>query len=76
MEEKNFSKETVMEMNLGPLHLFGPLVTEVYTRWNKTFIYALCTYVSNVKDYKLGAAFSSRRDREEQKARFPPVFWK
>ena len=76
---ENFSRECVLEMNLGPLHLLGPLVTEVYHRFNKEFSYkrkASGVFVSTgLSEYELGAAIQNRR-KKKRKEDFLSTFGK
>ena len=81
-ENKHFSDETVLQVNLAPLHLLDPVVVEVYKRWNRTFLYELRgaggvgLFVSHaLADYRLGAAVKSMRAREEENSRLPVSFW-
>jgi hypothetical protein len=66
-------------MNLGPIHLLGPMVSEIYDRRNKAYMFKLTEkgYFASkdLKEYKLGAAVRSTRKREEERSRFPKEFW-
>lgn len=79
LENNNLSEETVLQVNLGPLHLLEPMVREVYRQWGKSFLYKrnrMGGFVSRgMVEYSLGVAMRSRREREEQQSRLPTDFW-
>ena len=80
MTNTNFSTEMYLEVNLGPLHLLNPIVSEVFRRWDKEFLYkrnARGALVSQLflTDGEMGAAVKNRRVREEKKGRFASRFW-
>ena len=79
LKSENFSKEVMMEMNLGPIHLLKPLASEVYTRRGKTYSYKTNEkgfFVTRyVKDRTLGAAVKSVRETEETRSRLPQGLW-
>ena len=79
LKSENFSKEVMMEMNLGPNHLLKPLASEVYTRRGKTYSYKTNEkgfFVTRyVKDHTPGAAVKSVRETEETRSRLPQGLW-
>ena len=80
MTNNNFSTEMHLEVNLGPMHLLKPLVSEVFQRWDKVFLYkrnargALMSQLI-LTDGEMGVAVRNRRVREENKGRFASRFW-
>ena len=73
------SRFGVNNISFCSLHLLGPLVQEVYKRFNKEFLFKRndrgLFVTKGLPEYILGSAIRNRRKREEEKARFPIDFW-
>ena len=71
--------QVFLEVNLGPIHLLDPLIKQVFERYKREFLFkrtntgAFATH--HLKEYQLGAALRNRREKEEDKSRFPLSFW-
>ena len=77
----NFNKEIFLEINLGPTFLSEKLVREVYELRKKDYLYKedmagrLVTSFSKLADGRFGAAIRTFRKGQQEKSRFPAVFW-
>ena len=76
-----FSKEIVLEFNLGPQHLLEGLVQEVMEIMKKQYVYKrdtrgkLVTKVSRLADPSHGSAVKTFRKIKKSKPKFPLKFW-
>lgn len=76
----NFNKEVFLDINLGPLHMCGKLVEEMFQRKKDEFIFKEANdgrliSGSHLVDDRLGAAIKTFRKTEEEKSKFPHIFW-
>ena len=77
----NFNKEVFLDVNLGPLHMCEKLVEEMYQAKKKEYIFkedGEGRFISGIHlvDDRLGSAIRTYRQSEEDKSRFPHIFWK
>lgn len=76
----NFNKEIYLEVNLGPTYRSEPLVKEVYELRKKEYLFKEDEYgrivnAHTVTDVNFGSAITTFRRNQDQKSRFPTVFW-
>ena len=82
----NFNKEVYLDVNLGPLHMCENLVQEMYQRMGKKakerreyiFKEASEGRLTNgipFVDERFGSAIRTFREKEEEKSKFPHIFW-
>ena len=68
--------EMVMRVNLGPLHLLDGFIQKVYDFEKKDYIRGeKRVNQTSSKDLSKSAALDSFQKRNEQKSRYPSLFW-
>ena len=79
MGAKNFSIETYLEYNLGPLYKLDTLVDRMLDVVEKDFLFkkddAGAFVTRNLRDEVLGAAVNTYRQNQREQDRFSDGFW-
>ena len=76
LEPNYFSMEMVMRVNLGPLHHLDGFIQKVYDFEKKDYIRGeKRVNQTSSKDLSKSAALDSFQKRNEQKSRYPSLFW-
>ena len=76
----NFNKEIYLEVNLGPTYCSEALV-KVYELRKKEFLFKEDEYgrvinAHRVTDVSHGSAILNFRKSQDERSRFPAIFWK
>ena len=76
LKAENFSMEMMLQFNLGPMHLMGSLISDIFASENKKLYLRKESKISQIvsKDFNKSAAVATFEKNDKKKSRFPHHF--